>query len=71
MGTTTYDKLSRGRKQEIDLERRKKLKEAKDMPKSRVSDTVADLARGVSTLVGGPVTGAARASYEIGRKQAE
>ena len=70
MGTTTYDKLSRGRKQEIDLERRKKLKEAKDMPKSRVSDTVADLARGVSTLVGGPVTGAARASYEIGRKQA-
>ena len=70
MGTTTYDKLSRGRKQEIDLERRKKLKEAKDMPKSRVSDTVADLARGVSTLVGGPVSGAARASYEIGRKQA-
>lgn len=69
MGTTTYDKLSRGRKQEIDLERRKKLKEAKDMPKSRVSDTVVDLARGVSSLVGGPFTGLARAGYEAGRKE--
>ena len=70
MGTTTYDKLSRGRKQEIDLERRKKLKEAKDTPKSRVSDTVVDLARGVSSLVGGPVAGASRAGYEAGRKAA-
>lgn len=69
MGTTTYDKLSRGRKQEIDLERRKKLKEAKDMPKSRASDTVVGLARGVSSLVGGPFTGSARAGYEAGRKE--
>ena len=44
MGTTTYDKLSRGRKQEIDLKRRKDLKKAKDMPKSRVGDTVSDAA---------------------------
>jgi hypothetical protein len=44
MGTTTYDKLSRGRKQEIDLKRREDLKKAKDMPDSRVSDTVVDIA---------------------------
>ena len=70
MGTTTYDKLSRGRKQEIDLERRKKLKEAKDAPKSRVGDKVVDLAAGVSRLVGGPASGSARAGYEAGRKEA-
>jgi hypothetical protein len=71
MGTTTYDKLSRGRKQEIDLKRREDLKKAKDMPDSRVSDTVVDIAGGVSRLVGGPAAGMARAGYEAGRKDRE
>lgn len=71
MGTTTYDKLSRGRKQEIDLKRRENLKKAKDMPKSRASDTVVDIAGGVSRLVGGPSSGMARAGYEAARKATE
>ena len=71
MGTTTYDKLSRGRKQEIDLKRREDLKKAKDMPKTRASDTVVDVAGAVSRLVGGPASGMARAGYEAGRKAVE
>ena len=71
MGTTTYDKLSRGRKQEIDLKRREDLKKAKDMPKTRASDTVVDVAGAVSRLVGGPASGMARAGYEAGRKEVE
>lgn len=71
MGTTTYDKLSRGRKQEIDLKRREDLKKAKDMPKTRASDTVVDVAGAVSRLVGGPGAAGARAGYEAGRKAVE
>ena len=71
MGTTTYDKLSRGRKQEIDLKRREDLKKAKDMPKTRASDTVVDVAGAVSRLVGGPGATGARAGYEAGRKEVE
>ena len=69
MGTTTYDKLSRGRKQEIDLERRKKLKEAKDMPESRMGDTALDVMGSVLDLalpVKVPQVNA-RATYKAGR----
>ena len=69
MGTTTYDKLSRGRKQEIDLKRREDLKEAKGMPKLRASDAVVDAAGAVSRLVGGPGSSGARAAYEALRKE--
>ena len=71
MGTTTYDKLSRGRKQEIDLKRRKDLKKAKDMPDSRVSDTIVDLASAANRVIGGPGAASARAGYEAGRKDRE
>jgi len=71
MGTTTYDKLSRGRKQEIDLKRRKDLKKAKDMPDSRVSDTIVDLASAANRMIGGPGAASARAGYEAGRKDRE
>jgi len=70
MGTTTYDKLSRGRKQEIDLERRKKLKEAKDAPKSRVGDTVSDAAAAFGGFGLMPGKGGARADYKAGRDKA-
>ena len=70
MGTTTYDKLSRGRKQEIDLERRKKLTEVKATPKSRAGDTVVDAARAANRLIGGATPGSARAEYAAARSAA-
>lgn len=70
MGTTTYDKLSRGRKQEIDLKRRKALKEAKDMPKSRVGDTVSDAVAAFGGFGLMPGKGGARAYYKAGRDKA-
>jgi hypothetical protein len=70
MGTTTYDKLSRGRKQEIDLKRRKDLKDAKDAPKSRVGDTVSDAAAAFGGFGLMPGKGGARADYKAGRDKA-
>jgi len=74
MGTTTYDKLSRGRKQEIDLERRKKLKEAKNKPKSRAVDLAADVLQGMGRAVHGdkinPGAGSERARYKTNRENA-
>jgi hypothetical protein len=67
-GTTTYDNLSRGRKQEIDLKRRKDVKDAKDMPKSRMGDAVMDASGALGSLVGGP-RGSARADYKAGRDE--
>ena len=70
MGTTTYDKLSRGRKQEIDLKRREDLKKAKDMPKSRVGDTISDAAAAFGGFGLVPGKGGARADYKAGRDKA-
>jgi hypothetical protein len=43
-GLTTYDKLPRGQKQEIDLKRRAAVKTAESTPKRRMGDFVADVA---------------------------
>ena len=69
MGTTTYDKLSRGRKQEIDLKRREDLKKAKDMPKSRASDTVVDVIDNMGGYGLMPGKANARASYKADREE--
>lgn len=72
MGTTTYDKLSRGRKQEIDLKRREDLKKAKDMPKSRASDTVLDAVDGMAgygAFRGNLPRANTRASYKADREE--
>ena len=69
-GVVSYDNLSRGRKQQIDYNRRKALEEAKAMPESRMADTVVDLAQGVGRLIGGRDTGSARASYKANREAA-
>ena len=42
-GVTTYDKLPRGQKEEIDNRRRAAVKAAKDTPKRRTGDVVADV----------------------------
>ena len=67
-GTTTYDNLSRGRKQEIDLKRRKDVKDAKDMPKSRMRDTVVDASGALSSLIGSSLP-SARKTYKAGRDE--
>ena len=69
MGTTTYDKLSRGRKQEIDLKRRKDVKKAKDTPKSRVGDTISDAAAAFGGFGLVPGKGGARADYKAAREK--
>jgi len=43
-GVTTYDKLPRGQKQEIDFKRRAAVKAAEDTPKRRMGDVVVDVA---------------------------
>ena len=43
-GVTTYDKLPRGQKEEIDNRRRAAVKAAEDTPKRRMGDVVADVA---------------------------
>jgi len=43
-GVTTYDKLPRGQKEEIDFKRRAAVKAAEDKPKRRAGDVVADIA---------------------------
>jgi hypothetical protein len=43
-GVTTYDKLPRGQKEEIDNRRRAAVKAAEDKPKRRMGDAVADIA---------------------------
>jgi hypothetical protein len=43
-GVTTYDKLPRGQKQEIDNQRRAAVKAAEGAPKRRVGDVVSDMA---------------------------
>ncbi len=63
-----YDELPRGRKQEIDLERREALKKAKNMPETRVGDTVVDMARGL-TGRGVSGDGSASADYQAARKE--
>jgi len=67
-GTTTYNNLSRGRKQEIDLKRRKDVKDAKDTPESRMGDAVIDASGALGSLVGGP-RGSARKTYKAGRNE--
>ena len=73
-GVVTYDNLSRGRKQQIDFNRRKKLKEAKDAPKSRAVDLAADVLQGVGRAVHGdkvnPGAGSERARYKANREKA-
>ena len=69
-GVVTYDNLSRGRKQQIDFNRRKKLKEAKDAPKSRFGDTVSDAAAAFGGFGLMPGKGGARAYYKAGRDKA-
>lgn len=69
MGTTTYDKLSRGRKQEIDLKRREDLKKAKDMPESRFSDTVVDMAANMGGYGLMPGKANARSEYKAAREE--
>ena len=67
-----YDELPRGRKQEIDLERREALKKAKDMPETRAGDIVVDVAKGLAKMTGRgvPGDGSARADYQAARKEA-
>jgi hypothetical protein len=43
-GVTTYDKLPRGQKEEIDFRRRAAVKAAEDKPKRRMGDVVSDVA---------------------------
>jgi hypothetical protein len=43
-GVTTYDKLPRGQKEEIDNRRRAAVRAAEDKPKRRMGDVVADVA---------------------------
>ena len=43
-GVTTYDKLPRGQKEEIDNRRRAAVKAAESMPQRRMSDIVVDMA---------------------------
>ena len=67
-----YDELPRGRKQEIDLERREALKKAKNMPEKRGGDTVVDISRGLAKMAGRgvPGDGSASADYQAARKEA-
>jgi hypothetical protein len=43
-GVTTYDKLPRGQKEEIEFQRRAAVKAAESTPKRRMGDVVADVA---------------------------
>ena len=69
-GVVTYDNLSRGRKQQIDFNRRKALEEAKNKPKSRVGDTVMDLVDDMAILRGTLPRANAGAKYKAGREKA-
>ena len=73
-GVVTYDNLSRGRKQQIDFNRRKALEEAKNKPKSRVADLAADVLENMGRAVHGakvvPNAGNNRARYKAGREDA-
>jgi high-affinity K+ transport system ATPase subunit B len=68
----TYDKLPRGQKQQVDLDRRAALKKAESAPKSRMGDTVVDAVRGVGRMAGrNPAgTSSARADYTAAREKA-
>lgn len=67
-GVTTYDKLPRGQKQEIDLKRRAAVKAAESMPKRRVGDVVSDL--GSSLPFAARNSGGAQKEYSAGRQKA-
>jgi hypothetical protein len=66
----TYDKLPRGQKQQVDLDRRAALKKAKDMPKSRAGDTISDAAAAFGGFGLVPGKGGARAGYTAAREKA-
>ena len=67
-GVTTYNKLPRGRKQEIDLKRRAAVKAAEDTPKRRMSDVVVDMA--ALSPFAPRDSGGAQNSYSASRQKA-
>ena len=70
-GVTTYDKLPRGRKQEIDLERRAALKAAESIPKRRMGDVVMDVAAAIPAPFETPGKGGgAQKRYSADRQKA-
>ena len=67
-GVTTYDKLPRGQKEEIDNRRRAAVKAAESMPKRRMGDVVSDVAALSPFAPRG--SGGAQKFYSEGRQKA-
>jgi hypothetical protein len=67
-GVTTYDKLPRGQKEEIDNRRRAAVKAAEDKPKRRMGDAVADIA--ALSPFAPRDSGGAQNSYSASRQKA-
>ncbi len=67
-GVTTYDKLPRGQKEEIDNRRRAAVKAAESMPKRRMGDVVADIA--ALSPFAPRDSGGAQNRYSAGRQEA-